>query len=528
MNKILLTTFLAIFFVLALTTVKADLQITGKTTSLEVFQNSNEQGYFNIKNNGTDNLTNIIFSNSALPSGATLSFSINNINLSVNETKRVDFTVSAESDAETGTDTITISANSNSMSTSFTFDLTIEQSYCEEGPQGSDVEIREVSEPDKNDDFYAGENISVSLTVRTHDDIDIVIDAELFDTTTQETIDDAEVTDTLDDDTQDYDLDLKVSSDVDTSDEYVVRIKAYEDGNEDEQCKEKIIPVTIKKRSHELVIEKISIENPGCGDSLGLSVKVENAGKNDEDDTIVSVFNTALGLDLEQTKDINEGDSETFYFNDLLPIVSPGKYELEISASSDSADDYETITINLQDNCRVQKKDVSISVKPTSYYVNQENTATITLTNTGTSAETYNLDVSNLNWASLIGIQTTPITLNQGESQDIYITFQPNANASSINTFRVTVSFEGQTKTQDVQVQLQTSKPSTGSQSLSEQIKNALQKDAWLFILNIILIIIIVVLIIIVATRRPRQSRQVIATEPREARLKGNKKGKKK
>jgi len=525
MNKTFSTIFCAVLFsLLVIATAQASLTITGNPSSLSVYQDNSEDSYF-ILNSTID--TTVTLSASGLPSDTTLSFSSTSVHLNANESQRVNFTVNAGNDADLGKKTVTINATSLSGNASFAFILTVKRNFCEYGELGNDIKI-DVDEPGTNDDFYAGDTISVELNVDTNDEINFDISVELYDVTTGEVIEEASLEDIdLDDEDNDYALEIKVPYDVDTGDDYVIDVKTEgENSDDDEQCQQESIPVELKKRNHALVIDKVTYSSTlSCSMPLDLSIKVANAGKHDESDVEVSISSTALNISSTLTKDIDENDKETFIFTDVLPTVAPGKYTLEIEARGDDASDYQSIELNLQANCRVQKQDASMVIlQQNTASVNQDVIFKTTITNTGDKATTYNINVLNYqSWATLSGVSPAQVTLNAGESKDVIITLRPTQNASSSNSFKVQASFGNQTKTQDavLTISSQNQNPPITGGSIGTAIKNNL----WLFIINVILVIIIIGLIILIAAK-PRK-KAVVREEPKEARLKA-KNGKKK
>jgi len=530
MNKTLLTTFAVLFsFVVFLNCINlaaADLAVLDHTTSLTIYQSSSASGYFVLNNTGNDTVYDITYSASNLPSGVSISYSPIKISpLAPATTARVDYNLTATSEADLGDKTATMNIVSSSYSTSFTLDINVKQRFCKLGIKGSHVTLN-LDNPDSGDDFYPANNISVEFSVETNDDIDFTVEAELFDLTDQETVSDDSLDDNLDNEEQDYTLYLKVPSDINEGHDYIVRVKAYEDDKEDTQCDESSVSIDIKRNTHELTIDKVTY--PGgltCNQPYTINVKIENTGKKDETDVTVSISSSSLGIDQELTKDIDKGESATYYFAGSMPVVAPGKYSLRVDVTSDSgdADTSDLYTLNLQTGCKAITKDASISIVPGQYYFNQENTIIITLTNIGDVSTTYSLNASSIPWASIISIQPATITLNSGESGSIYITFNPNSNAAPMNSLPLTIKADGLIKTQILQVQLQNK--ASGSESAYESFLSTIKNNSWLFIMNVVLLIIIIVLIILVATRGSRRSRE--ESEPKEARLKSNKKGKK-
>jgi hypothetical protein len=535
MNKNLVGIFSILFLIVLISTslASADLIIGSHTTDLTVFRNENVSGYFDLTNNGNESINNIYFGY-VLPSGISITYNNTPTSLAANSTQRINFVLKASSSADLGDKSGTINAygqNASNLSinltTSFTFDLTIKTNYCESGNQGSKLRI-DIDEPGDGDDYYAGENITVRLNVRTYDDIDFTIETELYDLTTDDIIDENSLDDSLDDEDDDYELELKIPYDIDSSDDYVVNIKVYEEDEEDTQCKQDSISIELKKRTHDLVIDKKSFNSIiACNSPLGLTLKIANSGKKDEDNTVVRVSNSALNFSAEQERDINSGDSETFYFNDLVPIVAPGKYTFDIRVSSDSVTDYDSFQIELKDNCVAQRKDVSLSIlQQGTAAIGQDSIIKVTLTNTGNARMRYTISVSDYtSWGSLVKVEPTSLDVDAGQSADVFVTFKPSEQASSINTFKVKATYDTGSKTQDGTLSLQSNESTTQAASFFDQVSFEFKRNPGLFVVNIVLVIVVVILIVIaVRPRRKVVKEEKIETEPKEARLRRRKK----
>lgn len=508
MNKIKLFYMLAFLFSILLLTqfVSAqNLSVSNKPSFLTLYRSSNLSSSFNLTNFGNETVIGINFSAINLPSGVTVNFNESNLTLENGSSVIVGFTLEASSNAALGKKTVTININGSNASTSFDFTLEVKKRFCEYGEVGTQLRLS-VDAPEDGDRFYAGEYINIELNVKNRGkEIDIVVEAELFDLTDNEIIEETSLEDTLDEhEDKDYTLKIKVPYDIDLDHEYVVNIKVYEDGNEDKQCKEKSIDVRLKKKAHALIIEKKTFISPtACNAPLGLTLKIANTGKNDEKVT-VRVYNTTINFSSEQIKDIDKGDTKNFFFQDILPIVPPGKYVFEIRVFSDDVDLYDSIEIELQDNCKVQVKDVSITTESVTAYVGENVTVRIILTNTGNVKTNYFLKVSGYeSWASLVSIEPSSIELEPGAQGNVFVTLQPKEYASLTNSFDFIVTFDSMSKSEKIIVQIQKeTKPATAW----EQFSFELQRNLWLFVLIFVLLLIIIILIILLA-KKPRAKR---------------------
>jgi hypothetical protein len=509
---------------------QASLSISGNPTSYSLEKGQSVSGFFVLTNNdNVNNVTGISITQSSLPYGATIIFTPQLISYLQNgSSTTINFVLSVNSSTAYGSKTITVYANGVSngtnVSTSFNFDLDIARQYCENGDKGTRVKLI-VDNPESGDDFYVGRNLTVDLNAdnRYDDSLDIVVEVELFDQTTEETIDDNSIDDSLDEDEdKDYSLDLDIPSDLDTSDDYVINVKVYEDGEEGTQCRQKTIPIDVKRKTHDLVISRILLSNEdvGCGESLGLTVKIENAGSKDENDVEVTISSSALNFSATKTRDIDSEDTGSFVFSDTLPIVKPGVYAFYIDVSSNSVEETDAFSLNLQRNCVVQKPDAAITVSQQGTgEVGQNGLSKITVINTGTTSTTYNISISDYqSWAELVTLAPQTVTLSPGEKADIYLTLRPNSNAGSVNTFYVQVVFGENVKTGMGNMQVNKG-ASTGT--FFSDLWDAIVKNLALAIINSILVIAVIVLLIVALTRRSRNTRN----EPTEMRLKAKTNG---
>lgn len=537
MNKKILSIFsfallFSLLLVLSFGFAQASLGISGNPSSFSIEKGHSASGSFTLTNtDNANNVTDISITNSELPSGVTITFSPSTIsNLQNGSSILVNFTISISSSTPYGSRTVTVYANGVSngtnVSNSFNFDLNIARQYCENGDKGTRLRVV-VDNPESGDDFYVGRNLTIDLNVENQysDSLDIVVEVELFDQTTGETISDDSTDDSLDEDEdKDYSFGLDVPSDLDVSDDYVINVKAYEDGEEDVQCRQKTIPIDIKRKSHDLVIKKMTLsnDNVGCGESLGLTVKIENAGSKDESDVEVTVSNKALNFSVTKTKDIDSEETASFVFDDTIPNVKPGVYAFYVDVSSESVDETDAFSLNLQRNCVAPKPDASVVVIQQGIgEIGQNSVSKISITNTGTQATTYNISISDYQtWAELVTIAPQTITLAPGETADVYLTLKPKSTAGSSNTFYVQVVFGENVKTGLGNMQV--NKPA-GAGTFFSDLWNAIAKNLALAIINLILVIIVIVLIILALTRRSRKQ----PSEMRLKRVNGNNKKRK-
>lgn len=414
--------------------------------------------------------------------------------------------------------------NANNQGESATWDFNIEGvKFCKYGEQGRNLKFS-IDSPDSGDDIYAGENISVRVTVENtaNEDLNIVIKAELYDLDDEDSVVSTNYKTKIKEDTEKtYTLYLKIPTTLDEDNDYVINAKVYEDGNEDDECKEDSIDVNIKKRKHSVVIPSFSL-NPKtveCGKSFGASFKIENAGSSDED-VKIAIKNSDLRIDFlkDITLDSGEDYSETLNFNvpnnaseknySIVLIVYYNDYEDSVS---------DTEILEVKGNCFVETKDVSFSSQQLSEAFNgREFVVKIIVTNTGNVATTYTVSASDYEaWATLLRIEPSSLNLEGGESRDVYIYLTPSENSSGANTFKVKVSFGSITKEQTITINV---RRQTTPASFFDQLVFELKRN-WQYILIDIILVAAVIILLIAWLRQRAKIQKMLGGSPTEIRV---------
>ena len=169
MNKTFSTAIFAVLFsifILFTSTAQANLILT--TSPITLYQDNSKSGSFVIV---SDVDTTASFVVSGLPTGVSMNPNpIPNAVLTANIPKTINFTLNAQNDADIGKKTITINATdltANSTSSSFTLD--VRRNFCEIGPEGDDISVK-IRDPDSNNNFDAGDTISIEIRVYSDDE----------------------------------------------------------------------------------------------------------------------------------------------------------------------------------------------------------------------------------------------------------------------------------------------------------------------------------------------------------------------
>ncbi|UZE93892.1 MAG: putative S-layer protein [Candidatus Pacearchaeota archaeon] len=361
---------------------------------------------------------------------------------------------------------VTCEDEAGNTGTSSTWNFEIEEiGYCKYGEQGTYLDIT-LEEPDDGDDFNIGDEIEVKVEIENdgNEDLDIVVEAELYDLDDEDTIVDEEYeTEIEEDESITVTLKLKIPSSVDEDNDFVVNIKVYEDGEEDEQCKEDSIEVDIERKKHDITIRDISLstDTAACGDSFNLYLSIENNGAEDED-VKITVYNSVLDIDFERTLSLDEGEDYTTNILFDVPLdIQEGNYLIDIRVYYDYYDNSyhesasEDLQLKVEGNCLPPSmSDVSLILSQTGdVFANYGFRTKVTITNTGNLRTTYNIDVSGYeNWATVSSLSPDTLTLDAGDVGYVYVTLKPSEEAYGMYDFKVKVSFDGKTEEQSMSV----------------------------------------------------------------------------
>jgi len=191
------------------------------------------------------------------------------------------------------------------------FEVIIEPKTCKDGVIG-DIRVKNLDVDE--DDLTLGEDqyIEVDLEVENKnndDDYDVIVKAMVYNLDKNEDIipwTEVESLNVEEDSEEDvsFELELAYHEDIDEGDKYVLYVKAYEDGNEDEHCNYGSIELDINREDDDIIIYGYTITptTASIGDLVSFSIEVENVGIENQDDVYIQILNTELGLDIESIK----------------------------------------------------------------------------------------------------------------------------------------------------------------------------------------------------------------------------------
>ncbi|HEA46600.1 MAG TPA: hypothetical protein ENH99_02355 [Candidatus Pacearchaeota archaeon] len=240
---------------------------------------------------------------------------------------------------------------------------------CRSGIVG-DLDL-ELKDPDEGDEFGPGEEMEVKVEVKNNadDDKKIIVEATLYNIGEDEEIQNVDDSQKVkDSDDKKLNLILEVPDDFE-DDNYLVFVKAYEKGEEESQCAEGAISVSLEREKHDVIIKDFSI-NPSsiiAGKSFGVFTEVQNIGESDEDVYIVVEIKELGVLTEGETFELEEFGEDDFY-SETLSIKIPnnakkGEYEITIKAIFDGEEDEREETISVLEKEPIQMDMIFLNKK---------------------------------------------------------------------------------------------------------------------------------------------------------------------
>lgn len=444
-------------------------------------------------------------------------------------------TIPKNMDLGTYTGTVTVTDSANAVTKTFPIEVNVEPKICKNGRvsnenpvySSSDGNLRvDVNDPDDGDEFSPGEELKLSVDVENHkdDELDVIVEATLYNLDKNREIvsveSDSITIDENDDQNFDLDLDIPIDdSDLKEGDDYALFVKAYEDGNEDENCNYYQTDLDFQRQTHSVIIEKVTI-NPtiaSCSDVVSFAVDVKNVGERDEDSVQLRLKETTLGLDLTSEvfslrKFDKSGDSALKTFTYKIPEnMKEGDYfvETKLFFMTKSVSSLDKLTLT---KCQVTSPEgqVVLTLPQTSFTSTQGKVFTVPLNlkNPGTQTATYTISVNDDNdWADVSTEQR--ISVASGEQTTVYAYITPKPSLSSgtytatitvkqndniIKIDKITATISGQTPTGGVVYQ-----PSVTLESIWRNL--AQSTIFWIVAIVIVFVLIIYALTVLL---RPR------------------------
>jgi len=491
------------------------LTVTWITSPLDVYQTQNTSAVVNVSNSGNIDLStvsiNVTDSNATYSSTAVaLARGQSNLwTLNITTTKKTNY----------GGNTITVNAKGSdatallNASTPSSASFNVLYRYCGVNISDERININEITnrEDIEGETFAPLDKLTVKLKINNNYDEDriAVISAVLVRKTS--TVDGTEVEKSFEikDDTQkSAELNFTIPIDADEGN-YYLYVKAYDDDSS-KYCDQDYIPFMIEKASsHKIEIYGLTVSpaNISCEGMFTVSGKLGNTGSNDED-RVKLVYSDAWTSYTQTFTDVLTGDALDFSFSGAVPknaTEGAASFTLGLSYYYDEDDnDYNRIEteafskLNIYGNCLKTSINSSISTDlPTvQVFTGTQSEVKVLVSNTGTSKQTYSVEVPTVSWATINSVSPTSFDLESGTARYVSVKLTPNSNATGSQSMDVKVSYAGTTQTKTVSLNVQ--KVSQVS-NLIDRVKFSLSRD-WIWYAVGVLAAFVVVLIFAISS----------------------------
>ncbi len=237
------------------------------------------------------------------------------------------------------------------------FDILGEDDLCDIG----DLRIDDFDLDES--DYAPGDTIQVDVDIENRDnnnDIDdVIVEVWLTEEGKSRKLEkeESDKTDIAEDSIESFHLELDIDDDLDDGN-YEVHVRAYEKGNDDEQCIEDVEDIDIDRPNHKVILRNIEILPTllSCEESFTAELDVRNVGDKDDDAVKVRMQNSALGIDVySETFDLesygDRDDDKTIFLTAEIPEGMENKqYTLTFTLYYDDLGEQknyvETITVS--------------------------------------------------------------------------------------------------------------------------------------------------------------------------------------
>lgn len=316
--------------------------------------------------------------------------------------------------------------------------------------------------------------------------------------------------------TIDFQIDKLNKLDLENTDDYKFYVWATGDDDGTDTSTYYSEDITLDIDSDFVVLSNFEIpETASCGNEVQITADVWNIGDSDQNDVYVVIYNKALGINKKVAiGDIDSMEDAKLETTLVLPDdVAKDTYTLQFSVYDEDSDIYE----NENDEKSMVSKELkvegtcslvpAVSVAATlgsEAKSGQELIIKATIANSGSDKEILNLGLSGYaDWASLVSIDKTTVSLNAGQTTDVLITLKVNSDVSGDKKFDMVITEGDKILTQPIKVTIEKSSfqlPSSITGLFSGSSGNLY---LWgIGALNVLLILIIIVVAVRVAKKK--------------------------
>ncbi len=381
---------------------------------------------------------------------------------SVSVTVDADDSVDEDGDYE-GTITITaIDADTGTPLTDTTVAVTIDVTpdICEEGIQGRDLDIS-VDNPDSGDEFAPGDTVNIEVDVQNdgNDDLDVDIEAILYNNDEGDREESVKTSGSIDEDEEEsFSLELELPTSLDDADDYSIFIQVHEEGNEDDNCNYEEISIDLERDDEDVRITETSA-TPSfglvAGDDYRVSITVESSGTDDMQDLYIELRDS--DLDVSETTDpfdVGDYNDEDSDFKASFDLIVPqgvlaGTYYIEAIVYNDNGVslDSELIEVTIEETdedgsssaAARELGDLTMTLGDEYTVDGSELTISVVLENTGDEEKTITLGAEDVSWAHLDSTDVLT-TLAPGDKVHGYLYFTLDTTTEGEHDISITVT----------------------------------------------------------------------------------------
>ncbi|MFQ5531423.1 MAG: putative S-layer protein, partial [Candidatus Nanoarchaeia archaeon] len=361
------------------------------------------------------------------------------------------------------------------------FTVVIENNeLCEFNNLGNDLKISDLEFDvdegfgDEDDEWFPLDRIKVEVEVENNaanDDInDIEVEWFLFTVGGEEVMDGDESDFDLndgDDDTVTIEFQVDPDDLDEDEEDYIFHVRAtgeHEGFDDNNTCASDFQNIEITIEDDFVILDDIRFsETVSAGSELSVTADVWNVGSDDQDDVLVRVFISELGIDERvEIGDIDSLDSEPLDVTLNIPEDAENKfYTIKFQVFDEDNDLYENDKnddesefgeavkveggvgsvggVSGVDTGARTSAIVSASLE-SGGQAGEELAVRVTITNTGDDITAYTLNAAGFGtWASSANLDQTALLLNAGESQDVLIEFEVKESTSGDQSFDLEV-----------------------------------------------------------------------------------------
>lgn len=459
-------------------TVNSKDSFTTSVSSLSFdLQDGDESETFTISNDGSTILSSWIINFSSSDGDTnkiidndddemTISFSGASSTLAPGSSMTITVTADPDADMDFGTYTGTIALSATGSGTdtaSISVSAEVIAALCDEGKQGSDFEI-EIRNPDDGDDFIPGDTLSMEVKVenKANDDLDVEVEATLYNTDTGDKEKVERVEGSIDEDeTETFSFDFEIPTDLDEDDTYELFVQVHEDGNEDDSCDYESVEIDFDREDQDAVLSDTSVSPEVglvCGDEYRVSLVATSTGADNIEDLYVELQDGDLDVqDNSDTIDLGDFDDsdneEKVSFDLTLPSeIAEGDYSLEaiLYDKNGKTLDSELITVSVS-SCTKEDAagDLTLDISEDYSVEGSELTLNMIVSNTGEEDKTISITVEDVSWAETTGTEYLEL-LQAGDEAHAYVYLSLDDTTEGKHDIQITVSDDAENEVTEI------------------------------------------------------------------------------